>query len=555
MDCAECGTHAASDAKFCANCGADLVAQRAATEADAPAGELDSTPVTEAPETRPAGFAPAFASTAEPTPVATGDTATAAPAASTPAATAAPSATPARHATTRDDGAGNGFAAAILPILRTPIVVVTAAAALLALVLSLVASTVVNIVISLISDVELPESAGSWWDFAWTSHFTFNQVPFTTDEVTYAVSGFLLVAIPLAACALAFRLAPKLVARTSVSPHDQTMSLAAAPTRTAIIAFALTYAVLNLILGAFGPDEIGIAFVLGLLITFSIAALGAGVPWLVARSHIGNLRRTFLTDPPAPQRDAGMLRRAWYAISIPTMTFAAMVVAASVLTLVANVVQHATADEGRRPAITRDVTNMLDEGWTTVGYGVLASTSTDLETDNDSIFDDNDIETQASVRAWDLRGDDTSASQLSPVAGLGAGGLDIVPFLIVLIAAFGSVVLGGLYAGYRVARATGSTGSQQKAALAGAIVGPTWAAIAFVMTLVVTDRWSVDSNAIEGGFTKLDGVEVFFFTLLIGAVLGAVGGLVAAMQAQQSTTPTTTPPNGDTTDGGTPIGA
>ncbi|MCW2956501.1 MAG: hypothetical protein JWO69_1370, partial [Thermoleophilia bacterium] len=163
----------------------------------------------------------------------------------------------------------NSFIAAVVPVLKTPIVVTTALAVLLALVTSLVVSTIVAMLVNLIAGDDLPDDGGAWWEFAWSAHFTSHQVPFANDDTWIALHPFLFLAIALASAGFGVWLAHRLLAGRGA--NDAAVAAPAYSPLVAALTFAATYTVANLILSAFGPEDLGIRLLLGIILTFVIA--------------------------------------------------------------------------------------------------------------------------------------------------------------------------------------------------------------------------------------------------------------------------------------------
>lgn len=485
MSCPQCGSAVAAASKFCSECGA--AQPRSSTLIDpSVTGAVQESRETPEPVVAPGTRAAAETSIA-----------------------------------VEERQAIASFTSAIVPVLRAPVVVVTLLATLLALAMSLIASTGVYTLVNLIAGEELPGAAGDWWDFAWVAHFQSHQVPLTNDDTVIAIGPILFIAIAIASCWAGVQLARGIYRATPLAQSATPMT-----ERLGVWAFAGTYAIANLILGAFGPDDTGIHVILGILFSIAIAAGG-----YVLAGRYDLLDRDARTPAPTSERTPD--RPTWRRFAIPTLVLAGMIAIASTATLVANVIESTTDDDiDTRPRVTFDAVHLVDQGWTTVAYGLLGATQARVD-------DGDDIESRDS-RIWDLRDDDvidTAGSNLQ-VGTLAAGGLNVASFIIVLIAGFGTVLLGGLYAGFRVARDTARTSDMRTAALSGAVVGPVWALLTIVLSLIVTDRTSLDAGSIEASFTTVAGIEIFFLALVGGTILGAVGGLLAANAAATSTTPT-----------------
>lgn len=508
MSCPNCGSAVAESSKFCPECGA----------AQTPVSTDETTVIDEVGSD--AGTEP-----------------------SAPVASPA-SPGPASHV--GGEHAGPSFVDALLPVLRAPLVVVTALAVALALLFSLVLSTIAYALVTLVVGDDTPDGAGDWWDFAWGAHFQTHQVPLTNDESTFAVSPILFIVIAIASCWAAVQLARRIFRTTplaaDVASHGDPAVTAAQPRtlrdRIGIWAFAITYAIANLVVGAFGPDDTGIHALLGLLLPLAIAWLGYRLAARVAPLDPAAPDGAVDAAAAAATTTATSRRRSWDVVRIPLVVLAAMIVIASAAALVANVIEVTTDDDiDVRPTLTFDVVHLLDQGWTTVAYGMfgrtVAETSDDRDDDRDERGDRDreDREDDRERRIWDLREDTFRSGGTDDVGDVGtlpSERLNAASYVIVLLAGFGTVLLGGLYAGFRVVRDTRRGTDVVRAALTGAIVGPVWALATVVLSLVVTDRLSFESGPIEAVFTTVDGVEIFFLSLLVGAALGAIGGLLAA---------------------------
>lgn len=519
MVCDSCGAEVHGGAKFCPDCGSPMAADPAAADTvvvdleggaddDAvPAPDPDLDPVAE-PEPEP---------NPEPDPE------------PNPEPEPAPSARgPIKGAMTAERTEAASFVDAVLPILKAPIVTSTALATMLAVALTSIVATVVQALIELLADRETPNDLGDWWHFGWASHFHALQVPVVGHGDLFAFAPFVLIVIPITACWVAIR-----IARHVVAGDDVAGSSRVAP-RTAIWSFAIAFAILNLILGAFGPDRAGVEWFSCLVISLGIAA---GVAWWELRGR---------TAPAEPRRAAASWpARIAAALREPARVLAAMVLVASLIVLVANIVQTLSHDGDRRPLLVNHVVNSIDNGWQAVGYGMLGSARTDID-DRRSDEGDGDKGGHDGVRIWDLR-DDNEVEGGSLEDGLAAGAignLDVAPYLLMLVAGFGTVLIGGLYAGFRMVRAAGRPFEMRDATITGALVGPAWAIFTIPLSWFVTNRFAFEGGGYAGdySFTTMSGFEVFFLALLLGGVLGALGGMVAANAATRTTVDTAPPP-------------
>ena len=397
--------------------------------------------------------------------------------------------------------AAASFVEAVLPVIKMPIVVFVAVAAAATLVASLVASLAVNVAVTLIALGELDlDDLGDWWDFAWMNHFSSWQIPVGDSDAMLGLGSFLFVVIAIGAVGVGIHIA------TLVTPVEDATELRNAPW-----IFAAILALANLILGLFGPDDVHAAWFQCLLFT-------SGIGFVVATWRLGT------GSPLSPEGTISVwLHRVREVLISPVTVLIAMIAVATVITLVANIVQILTEEDDKRAALTYNVTSAIDNGWATVAQGMLVSATAGYGDDED----------ETSVRLWNQH-DDEQVGGSSGFFGLSSahvGGLDVPAFLLTLIAGFGTVILGGLYAGFRTVRESSIT-VQRDAAIAGALVGPAWALATIVLSLAVTDRIS-SSDGLH--LTLVDGVEVFFFSLLIGSALGAIGGVLATSQGAGAT--------------------
>lgn len=526
MQCPSCKSMNADSAKFCSECGATLAAatpspdaQRevttAHTSAAMPLGEGPSTPTS----------APVINSDVR-------DDSTWRDSGASSTGAADPSPTVAAPATANDYARERevlaSFGASLMRVITTPIVAVTAIAAALAMVLTFVLSTAAYAAITAIAGGDLPEDAGQWWDFGWVAHYSSMQVPLTADDSASWTGPMLLLATVIVGCCAAL-----FIARAVFAPRIKSDRNPGSLDRFGGLVFAALFLLANLILAAFGPEGTGVQAFMVIVLPLVIAYACYTVVTRMAS------RRTLATSGTAARIEPSGARGWMRIAATPAIILGMMVAFAAALTLIVNVVQVTTSDQDvdTRAALTWDVTRVIDQGWTTVNYGWLGRSTV------------SDGDETSSTHVWDLQSDETASIDGSSlglnVGTLARADLSTAAFVLLLIAAFGTVVLGGIYAGFRTAHRASAGTSTSSALMSGALTGPVWFVMSIIASLVVTDRAHFDSGAFEGGFSMAAGLDGAFLALAAGTILGAVGGLLAAHAASSIATPTTTRSSND----------
>jgi hypothetical protein len=457
----------------CANCGAELPADAKFCHACG-AATTEALPPTEVIEPEP---------DPEPEPEPVDETQTGI---SRPALQAASVPTPPRERRARrsleERGAFEEFASAITPLLRAPRLTGNLLAALVALALSILVAFVLWVLfdngVDWIGETMIPPIARSGGDSAGiVSLFTFSmhQVPFAKHDAVDSSAPFLLVAVPLAACVAGLALARSVMPCSGRADGFWRRSWP----------FVLAYGVLGFLWSLVGGQGWHATHLRAFMYCVVIAAIAA---WIYERLVA---RRPSDAAPDTPhERTSSRLRAA---LVVATRALGLMLVFGAVGWLVGSLVEAFSLDDAHTFDIAASLLNIVEGGFKSVAFGVLAE------------------------------GDPYGASDLGARIWQFGDFLETAAFVVLLVTSLFVVLVGGLFSGFSIARRVRPR-SRNDHALYGAVTGVVWAAAMLFAQFVVFIRQSSDGDV----STQLDGVQTFFFALLIGAILGALGGLLAA---------------------------
>lgn len=519
MTCTSCGADLPVGARFCHQCGtpvgdeaptevvtpqeaeADLQAEEQARATPEPVAPLDGTP-SEAPEdvdvhvvddVDPAGAPETHAASELDGAEAPGEPTTLVDAPDdsqtgivSPALRRVVPTPPKERRSLEERGTWEEFTDAIVPLLAAPRFTGNLLAALLALALSLAAAVVAWALLPteqaglLLPGFVTPdgESAG----VVALLTLLFHQVPMVNDEDVWHHAPLLLALVPLAACATGLVVARRWVPGSGTGERF--------PARVA--PFALSYGLLLFACSFFDARDWHAAHVRSFLAGIAFAVLGA---WLAERW----LRRGGDAARPAGAPPRAARSRARDAALVGVRVFAVTVLAASVGWFVGAVVEATRDEQATGPAIASATLQVVEGGFKAVGFGVLAEGDPYGATDDDG------------VRIFD------TGEFLSDGA-----------FVVLLVTSLAAVIVGGLFSGFAIARRVRPR-SRNDHALFGALTGPVWALLLLLAHFVVLSRYAEGDDTL----TTLDGVQLFFQSLLVGALLGALGGLLAASVREQ----------------------
>jgi len=281
------------------------------------------------------------------------------------------------------------------------------------------------------------------------------------------------------------------------------------------------YATIALILSAFGPDGVGIAWFRCIVFTFAIATL------TLRFAHRRAAAPTTADDIKASQGWRAFMRRAGGFLRAPGVILIAAIMLCTVVTLAANIINDLSSGYDKRQSIVTDVLYAPDLGTVTFAQGMLvAARSSDNSGSGESGTSGNSANS-VSRRLWNGRKGSISVMGTGFYMDVNVAGLKLVPFLLVVVIGFATVLIAGLYTGFRLVRNSGIIASRNDALVAGSLTGPVWAGYFLLASLVIIDRADYPAFSNSATTVLADGIELFFLPLVIGAVLGAAGGLIA----------------------------
>jgi hypothetical protein len=512
--CAECGTRLARTAKFCVNCGARQEgppeAPAAAPEAPAAAAEAPAAapeapaaapeaPAASASEVEaPAAEAPAPEPEPEPTPQPEPEPpppepepepAPATAGAGAAGAAAASPRVPLRERVGRIDPEAGELVGQMAAGLALPAVAAATAAALIAALATLAAGLVLALVFP---DGSLIGAVGQGTGVI---SETFRQVPQLVSASVFSTGLFqtgptraapiILVAVPIAACALAAR-----AQRGRI--EDVT-----GPWRLAWAAgVGLAFALLLVILTLFGGEGDGVEPSLG-------SVLGLGFLWGTTGALIG------APPKPAERRDP-RLDAALEVTAAALRPLAAVLAVCALIGLWAWLIQtgrDVSNVQGSRSEALALVENGLYVGEHGIHFAELGALAQFGQPGLGALGLPYPVDRPNDVAA---PGEDFRLFAYRDAVPTYV----FVPAMLVLIAI---IVLAAVYAGFLVARRRRPPAPGQAAAW-GALVGPIWAVVVGILSALASKKLFGDPQ----------GDSVFATFLLGGALLGALGGVLAA---------------------------